>query len=604
MLKDKFNILNNSLKNTSQVVLDSKIDSYLENMINTNEIILHPEFFLQLKYFTEINYNDNILNFIEKYLTQTKGIIKGNIKKGKFDFENGLNGFTKKYFEKIQKLSNNLTIDQKNKLFKSSFELLNKKIIQDPQITIKIKEEIQNFEETNMKQIKDFYNLYILYSQNLSEEDKIEFINWFNMILKSSLEESFDGKFIFEDKYPIPEKIQKFVLLSKMINNFDVLINNINFLKNTNVFSSIADKIIKSLIDLIQMFDINETFQLLESYNMNISKIIKYHSNIDSCNNMIQTNFIISIDNTLSKLKKSIDLNYLEKILNACKMIINIIPSLNMDFLINYLISHKLDKNKIQNEIIDFIDYNIRNKIESTYIIFDMLGYFIINKQDFISNYNKKLIVRLINVRNVEHEKYYYDIIKQYFDYKMINNTNKIIYDMECIILHNKNIDDVKNDSITSNILTASYNVWDIDYKTGEITCDYINGNYGYELEKYMYNFQKYYDASYDSKRKLSWYPHYGEIKIEFQSVEGPMDITLLPIQYMILERIEKNKPTKIMLLKDKIFDNYTENFKTKIIDSLVFGGLIKMTNRHYNINVKTKPITSDFISLYFNKTD
>jgi hypothetical protein len=56
LLKDKFNIIENNVKNVNREELSSIIDNYFENLLHSDEKLIHPELISQILNFRETIY--------------------------------------------------------------------------------------------------------------------------------------------------------------------------------------------------------------------------------------------------------------------------------------------------------------------------------------------------------------------------------------------------------------------------------------------------------------------------------------------------------------------------------------------------------------------
>ena len=229
------------------------------------------------------------------------------------------------------------------------------------------------------------------------------------------------------------------------------------------------------------------------------------------------------------------------------------------------------------------------------------------------------LINRLIYKPNILIERKYYDVLQYIFGDKLLYKTNKILIDIECTIHDKENFiklsDVIKKENKPyqdlngynydivniMNVITSSYNNWDANYSEGIIPNDFLKKyKNAYILLNMMYIYSEFYKLRYENKRKLNWYPHFGEIVFDFNGIEFKM----LPIQFIILEHIYKvNKISKNDLINFQIFSGYNEHFKKSIVSSLLLGGIIILEDSNIKINSDISKITTNYIDLFFTSS-
>jgi hypothetical protein len=191
----------------------------------------------------------------------------------------------------------------------------------------------------------------------------------------------------------------------------------------------------------------------------------------------------------------------------------------------------------------------------------------------------------------------------------MLLKTTKILIDTENTLNDMKNFKALipgKHYELLKdlNIMTSSYNNWDINQTEGIISSELIisslnNDNISLLSEKLLC-YQKFYEERYSNKRKLNWYPHFGEIVFEYLEKE----IKMLPIQFLIMEYVSQNKCTKETIMNANFLVNYSTNFKQSLISSLIFGGILKLNDNEIVLVKKAELISSDFINIFFTTTN
>ena len=618
-MKDKFNIITHYVNNNTTDELSiidelSLIDNFFENLIHSNERIIHSDLILQILWFRkEIDSSEIILRHLENYLKEKKISIRNNIKKGTFEIGTGLNSLIKNYIDKINTCS--IFVSDNQKIMSNGLSQLYYKIITDPSLLSFLKLEISSLDESNVNSIKKL--TYIM--KKISEvNSNIKSYEWFLFLIASSI------RTIIEENnnksYPVPENYQQIInfrenlaLYQKIETVYSYLGNDIHIILN-----SIINILFGTFIEIMKTCSILELYYIINNYKK-IFQTIFAHNNILIQNKKIKDTFTNQFFIFIERIEKEkkLELKYLIKCFQIiCELLSNYGNSYHIiNIKISEIFSNQTSQNYLLNEI--NININITKKMNNIHNII----YFCSNIKDkdiFIEKYNRMLIIRLLHKPNISMERYYYNILRNIFSIKLLYKTNKILNDIEntlqdrelfiklayVIKKENKQYQDLvdyKYDNIVNimNIITSSYNIWDIKQTEGILDDDTVTKfKDDYIILNMMYIYSKFYELRYEKKRKLIWYPHFGEILFDFNEIEFKM----LPIQFIILEHIYKmNKVSKNDLINLHIFVGYNEHFKKSIISSLLLGGIIILEESYIKINSDISKINSDISKITTN---
>ena len=139
-------------------------------------------------------------------------------------------------------------------------------------------------------------------------------------------------------------------------------------------------------------------------------------------------------------------------------------------------------------------------------------------------------------------------------------------------------------------VLMTSSNIWDLKIFSNSIKCDTEKLNKlretDYSLIFNIFKITSVYEAIGSHEKTLNWYLHLGHIKFSFNSSSRKNKLIVLPIQYLILERVLKNYEMAFEELIDyPIIDEIGKNKIKGILDSLLNNKILVMSDDMYKIN-------------------
>lgn len=603
LLVDKFHIIENHIDNITDENLESLINNYFENIFHSDEKVIHSDLISQIFWFKkDFNYNKVLINHLVNFLKQKKGSVRNNIKKGNFELEH-LVKLIQNYNDKINIFSS-LVVDNNETLKVSSGQLF-EMILSDPTIINFLKDELGNISETNKNNYMELFKIINHISEHNAD---IKCYQWFLFLISSCLEKSSEE--ITTRNYPVPEHYQNILNLISLLSQFNNLMNFFVFIKkDINIIYSNSVNILCNLIKIV--FENNSIKEIISVFKNNlpiIQKIVNIpnlnynEKNIKEFLSVLLVNFINEKIQLINE-KNFNDFSYFLELFNIFDSLLNNTYAKN---LLNNKISEFFANEKTQNILLENIHQKIlRGCYDENSSLAQLIGYcnFIKDKDKFIAKYNKKLIERILHKPNIEIERMYCDIMTEKFYEKLLVKTNKIINDIEASLKDRENFkmlleksDVFKNENL--NIITTSYNNWDVNQNEGVLTNDLMFNGF---IEKRMKGYDNFYAIRYDNKRKLNWLPHFGEVVFDYQDKEFKM----LPIQYMILEHINEIKSVNKNILMDvKFLKGYNEEFRQSLISSLIFGGILKINKDNIKVNQNIDSISYDYVNIFFSTSN
>ena len=588
LLLDKFKIIKDNIKDTDDDDENSIIANFIENYLESNIFNIHPYYFFQLSKKNKLfNINECIHNKLDIYLKDMRNNVRILIKKSHYDLYNGLNRLLISYITKIDKIK---TIF--NNIDDNSYNKFNTIIIHDPQIICLLKLELDTLEENKKNEIKNFINNIYYIDKN---SNKVNYI-WLLKLISSILIKNFNIDYI---NTHVPINYMLMINLIKIINDYQIILNYYNYIKKEYIIyieTPIINLISKQFNNLIKIINIKELTYLLKNKGeyLNIESIL--YKNKQIITQYINT-YIFNNKDTFN----------IDKIYNLFELLIT---TNKLKLIDSYLLLTLNNLNIVPfiHEIIHNYIY-INNKYILEFINFIMCN--ITDKYGFINQYQTFLVKRLLSSKSniILENNCIYEIAK--FGEKYINKLFKIINDKESSIddINNfyslKNIDN--NDKLC--ILTTSYNNWNINYNLGSLNSEIINSNSSTSTSnfcKLLDKYNKFYNLRYENKRKLIWFPHYGQVNITYEYDSNKfINIILLPIQLLILELFDYNNEIEYDIIKNQTFLNeYSNKYKDDIIKSLIIGKILVKNNnilKVSKININNNSI--NLIDIFYNNS-
>jgi hypothetical protein len=611
-LNDKFAIICNDIVNIPDDEIGDLLDNYFENLLHSNERTIHSDLLSQIFWFKkEFDFSTIMLKHLENFLKQKKSTIRNNIKKGNFEIDTGLNKLIESYFEKINSFLTH--VQDKEEITKVALAKLYDQIISDPSLISYLKSEVSNLDNDNRQNIIKL--TFVL--KKISEiNPDLKSYQWFLFLISSALstvtEESNN------ESFPVPESFQKIINFRKVLSFYEQAENYYKFINNdiNIVLTGIISIILNNLLQIMNFCTMKELISLVKNYSLILEKIFSNSVmtiNGKNIKDLFTLQFFMFLER-MEKNNKELDLG----LLIECFQVINNLLNANgntMDIINNKLalvFSNEESQNYLLEKINQFI-LTSDEKIEASIYNILCVCSNIKDKDKFIEKYNRLLVNRILFKPNLIVERNFYNVLQTKVNDKLIIKTNKIITDMESTLADRENFktlletngfNKIENNKCLNklSVVTTSYNNWDINQQEGILTYDTILKNKDEcQLVDALYTYDKFYQKRFNNKRKLNWYPHFGEVKFNYLNKE----IQMLPIQFMVLEAIEQ------VIIVDKesimnmgLFKGYTTKFKNSVITSLIVGGIVKIEKEKLVISKEIEKISSDFISLFFSSTN
>lgn len=549
-LHDKFNIILdiNSKNPTTELIDASQINNFIENYLESETYIIHPDYIHQLIWHNKILDCDKLIDTnMKKHLKQIKTNITNFIKKGDFDISFGLNKLIKSYHEEIKYLNtlfNSNNYQQYESLFQNN-------ILSDPFLLSYLENEFSTLDINKKEEIKTLiYNIKKLYVN--TNENYIWFLKFIGTTLRLTIPEI---------NLTIPNKQScEFMMLINYISEINSYYSFLGWEKK-NITSSLNDILYDKFMELLNIEDFLQLHTLLKSKWYEINKLIAN----DSVNKKIKVEFSIILSKYVKKIKKYSQ----EEIYN----LLNLVLFTNKIGLVESYILNIFHSPIILENIIILINSNIISNIE---FIINMIPFFsnIKEKDVFICEYQKHLIRRILSHDTlIENERTIVNMMIPVFGEKHIKKLSKIINDYQNSLLDYHNYNSINQQKLE--VITTSYSNWDINWSNGFVN-SYTSSS---QLGNYIETYNKFYQKRYKDKRKLLWLPQYGEIEIEYSGIK----ITLLPIQLMVLELFEnKESHDEKFILNQPFFSNYSEQYKNDILKTFESSGILVHSNNNY----------------------
>jgi hypothetical protein len=607
LLVDKFQIIENHVDTITSEDLDSLINNYFENIFHSDEKVIHSDLIFQIFWFKkDFNYKSILINHLINFLKQKKTFVRNNIKKGNFELEH-LIKLIQNYNDKIYKFSALLL--KNNDLLKISSGQLFDMILSDPTIINFLKDELGNISSTNKNNYIELFKIISHISENNTDSKCYQ---WFLFLVSSCLEKSAEE--IINNHYPVPEQYQNILNLISMFSYVNEITNFFTFVKTDIhiIYSNSINLLCNLIKNTFEKNNVKEIISVCKNNKQIIQKMLSIPNlnyNEKTIKDFLSKELIHFINSKLPTIDDN-NISDFSCFLELISIFDDIFKNNYAKYLLNNKIADFFDNNKIQNILLDELHQQIlsNNKDENPLLV-QLINYcnYIKEKDTFIFKYNKKLIERVLYKPNIELEKLYYHFLLDKLNDKLLVKTNKIINDVEMTLkdrenynklLEQSDLEMIKKLYENVNIVTTSYNNWDVNQNEGIVTTEMtFNGT----IEKCMKGYDSFYAKRYQNKRKLHWLPHFGEIVFDYVNKEFKM----MPIQYMILEYVTETKlVNKKDLMEIKFLKGYSENFRQSLISSLIFGGILKMTQEQIELNTNIDSISYDYIHIFFSTSN
>ena len=574
-LHDKFNVIENHITNEVSSDMISKIDNYIENYINDYNILIQ-DYLIQYTYFNQINNNlfiCNIESHIKSYLFQTRNNMRLSIKKDTLTL-NSLNKFIKKIISKCEYLTNIL---KSSNVVINATKQLNSLVISDSMILMFIEDQCISLNKDIFGDIQIFYET-ISY---LGKYDNFEIQNY----LLKTIGNGFRKEII---NFPLSPLSENHII----INNLQLTISyyykiKTYYYKFTNmlIFNKLYYPIYTLMIDYLIVIIKKNTISTVEFVLSNIYKTLPFI--IDY--NLIKT----IIDEIIMLFTKSIKNKTTDDDINLLK-IIYYIDSIKPKFK-----DYSNEFSKYYDKFYKFlntipISCDVIEKIDDNDIIILMN---MKNSDELIHKYYYCLIQRLLNYTKLTDKKEFNTyIVKETDIIKKLGGKHEIIIKMTKAIIDI--MDSFSNmqsyNRLNINIITISYNNWNINQTEGVISDNLLENISNTLLYKEIILYNDFYKNN-NKNKILNWFLHFGEINITYLK----KNIKLLPIQFLVLEMIENKYDIK----NAKIFSNYSPKFINDIISSLIIGKILLIENNNIILN-DTPNFDDDFINIFFTTLD
>lgn len=585
-LIDKFNCINNNKRDT-KTLLDV-LDNYFENYFQNNNKVLLYEYFNQINHSNpEIINSDElykiIYNQLENYIIVVRNNMRISIKKDLFKLDSGLNKFFIDFHTKLKFINNFIN----NNYLCSLLDI----IINDIYIKNYIEQNI-----TNSGSIIKIYNSL----HRLDCRIKLIFIKIIGEIYIKILTP--------KTEYPLPENLKRLYNFKNTLDKSKEIANRYNNtpqLKYQLTNHYLYDLITTEFIEIIKHNSLCEISGLIKE-NLIIPNLIKSDiptllllDKMDTDIIITDTNININnIINILDFIRYSCDYqitgklriqynNFITKLVNIPNFINKLFDILNSDMTTNY----------------SCVTYYIRiTEILENYE----------NKDEMIKIYYKNLLKRLLyNFNRITNLKVFTNYLKLEKDIivPFYVRLSTLLYPIKKLLDDIIKSYNLKYDLIESKKLSCPINAPlisnndEINTTEGIIHSDIIKNNYesrDSELSKHLNIIQNHYSKLHNNTKSISWVAHFGEVNITYLGKE----IKLLPIQMLILEMfngIDVRKDDD--LYSSPFLQNYSSDFKTKLLRSFVKGNLLLKINSIYILN-NNPTFSNDLISVFHSLSD
>lgn len=614
----------NLIKNDKNVILPNYVYHNINvlNNITTDEGILKREELMK-------SIESCIKNSINEYIRRKRQEVRESIRLNEnINLIKSYLLILKKFSYKLNTIKTFLKYDPSEDFYLSIFN----KLFCDPIIHNVKKFSYDIMDTRKFKEVKFFIMSIKKISNNF-------FTSWLLPFIEKSIRESFnmeiDNNQISNNMIPIYQytKYQKYYscywIHFRYLLHYKDIFESLSIIFVNNIISNISS--LNSISDFnCFLIESNNSFNKIGKH---LSKDMKEKIEVNIANNSISNiNSDVSLDNickfyiTLSK--------YYSKTFPTicslfCKKISQLIIQKNLYQELNSLLIENIKDDNLDLNLDDFnsSDSDLskneekNNKSESNikYLI-EIIG-LLTNKDIIYRSYQKFLMLRLLNYNisldylscsiklksNIEYISCFENklllYLKKCFDNSQIYILSKCISDFVDSTNFNTSL---KNPNQLRPIILSN-NVWDLKILSNPTSCEHILSNtrslenISDSLLYKLYVYSSSYDKGFEESRSLSWYLHIGKVEIRFNSEISSCILTLLPIQFLILEQIGGTD-----LTKDEILDlTFVNSYPINEIDSMLIifqkSKLIIFEKDIYSINNYYDHGDLDLRSQYFN---
>lgn len=476
---------------------------------------------------------------------------------------------------------------------------LSKKVMSNQLIISYLKNNFKNLKEENKVIIKDFYFLM----KKLKGYDENLFY-WFIRLIDDSIKcvDKVEPNSVYINK-----KIGKILLLKKNIDQIFFLRSYFDFAKYdiSKIIDSIASKCIQKIYSIINdnINDTNFIFSFLKESQVminNFINVLKYYNLEKTMDEEFLTYIIKIMSNIIENINTFQEIENFMLIYNFSKKNIYYSKNLKPLFEESMILLFKDRTDNFVKYFVQYIDYKIINKINFDSTIIEIIK-LQSEKDRFSQIYRKYLKNRLLSKNtDMNFEIKIYELLLKVFSTNYTIGIKRMVNDKEISDSDNCNFNSIKIENVHGGkykeddldikkmyVLTLSLNVWDINFKMGNMSSKNIQQELiPYKFYIYMKSYNEFYKKTYDNKRDLIWYLHMGEIVMSNIYKGKKIIIKLLPIQAIILNILDTYKDWSEKYLLNLVFwSNYDKQFKLNIIKSLLNVNLIVKSNDYDEVN-------------------
>lgn len=601
---DKFNIIENHLTHESQKDIDSKIINYFENFITTDIKVLPYDYISMASWFKMIpktNIHNIIITQIKSYLTNCRNNIRSVIKRQSFELSY-LNKLLKRFMNKLDYIVN--IVRENDDIIKiECIKYLSNLIITDSIILMFLEETIILFDKDLKNDFKEFFN----FCKSIGSYDEMETLN---KMLKT-IGNIFKRDLINTMDIPLPENIKRLQNISNTINICIKVLNYFDHIKEyqNKFISSLLLSFLENLNDIIK-------HNLLSEIEFVFTQITKSYNQLIGTNEFDGKEEILKniAHNIMQVISKNLVEDKLLQVFNIIRLTENIITNNDMRSTIDSWISKLFSQENIIILVNNMIDMYMMSDDDNIELINKIIIYSSNTKEKdmFIEKYYNNMIRRMMNIiinysklkDRINIETKILEFLKQYFPEKLLYRLNKVLADtrqsIEDNVEFNKLVSSSSNHFVNKmKTITTSYNNWDINQTEGFITPTVVESLGTTIMGKHLRNYTKYYDMRYSMKRMLYWFPHFGEVSMNYMNKE----LIVLPIQFMVIELFSNNDTIVLDEVRNSgFFANYSRKFVNDIIGSLVVSQLFKIIGN--NMVLQDSDFETNLISIFFTHSD